>query len=81
MWIKYTDSSKHPELKAGRKFCVKTPEGIECYARFVIYNCGTEVDFLSLDNGRSIDAEYFRELDATLDLYERQESNLSFRQT
>lgn len=72
MWTKYTDSTNHPELKAGKKYCVRTADGHECYAKFVVYDCGTEISFIDIghgSNGRGLDVVEFRELDKDLDLY------------
>jgi hypothetical protein len=68
MWIKYTDSVNHPELKHGKKYCIRDDDGAESYARFVVYEGGEEVDFLCLRTGRSVGLTKFRELNKETDL-------------
>lgn len=67
-WIEYLDSCKHPELIAGKKYCVKTLDGCECYAKFVVYEGGQEVAFISLNDNQPITVCEFRLIDKETDL-------------
>lgn len=68
MWIKYTDSANHRELKHGMKYCVRDDEGLESYAKFHVYKGGEEVSFLCLRTNRSVSFVEFRELNKAIDL-------------
>ena len=67
-WKKYKDASFHPELKSNKKYCVKTCEDFECYARFTVYDGGQECDFISLNDNRPLLVTEFRLLNKNLDL-------------
>lgn len=67
-WIEYKDASMHSELTVNAKYCVRTEDGNEFYAKFVVYEGGEECDFISLNDNRSIGRiSAFRHLDKSLD--------------
>lgn len=72
-WIKYTDSSNHPELKHGQKYCVRTSEGDECYAVFWVYEGGEEIEFIQVfragEKSKAVSVSEFRLLDKSVDFY------------
>ena len=67
MWTAYTDATKHPELINGKKYCVNVGDGMEVYAKFVVYGSGEECDFLCLHTNKSLNVNSFRMLDLDLD--------------
>lgn len=75
-FIEYLDSSKHPELISGQKYCVKTADDSECYAKYVVYDGGHECNFIELNTMNPISIIAFRFLDKELDMHAHQVINI-----
>ncbi len=72
MWIKYLDATLHKELMHGKRYCIKSGEGLddyEGYAKFNVYEGGEECGFICLHTKKPIRVAYFRKLVRDVDFY------------